>query len=102
MEKIDYLNQAICLSDIPKDRIFEDKKTGKKWIGIVAAHRREPDKYGNTYSVYMKQTKEERDAKVGRSYVGFGKDFSFNSNNPQSIESIDDMQPADNIDDLPF
>ena len=100
MEKFDYLNQLICLSDIPKERIYEDPVTHKKWISIVAGRRREPDKKGNTYAVYMRQTQKEKDNKT-KSYIGFGKEFSFQSNSP-TIESVEDMPIAQNIDDLPY
>lgn len=93
----EFINASICVTDIPKDRIRQ-AENGKKYINICIASRRETDQYGNTHTIYMGQTKEEREAKVDRVYVGSGKGF-----NPQPVtaESVNEMPPAQ-VDDLPF
>lgn len=93
------INVGICLSDIPKDRI-KRAENGKVYANIVVSERREPDQYGNTHTIYMYQTKEERDAKANRSYIGQGKTVVFNSiNTPEKIETL---SPIDQFEDLPF
>jgi len=68
----------ICLSDIPAASRRQDKN-GKWWAGVVVDERRSVDNYGNTHSVSMSQTKEERDAKTPKVWVGSGKEFKFSS-----------------------
>lgn len=96
---MDYLNQSICLSDIPKESIRLDEKTGKKYLAITAGLMRQPDKNGNTYSVYVSQRKGEK--KEDRVYLGKGRSFSFSEKTP-SPESVGDMPQAEYADDLPF
>ena len=72
------INLSICLSDIPKDRI-KLADNGKKYLNITVQDLREADEYGNTHSVYATQTKEEREAKEKRTYIGRGKEFVFQS-----------------------
>ena len=55
----------------------------------------------NTHSVFMRQTKEEREAKAPRVYIGRGKAINFTSA-PVTVENIADMPLADRVDDLPF
>lgn len=96
----DFISCGICLSDIPKDKI-KRAENGKCYLNIQVAQRREVDHYGNTHTIYISQTKEEREAKENKTYIGQGKAY-----NPQpaapSVESIEQMPPADNWDDLPY
>lgn len=93
------INGSICLSDILKEKI-KVGKDGRKYLNICIAERREPDMYGNTHTIYVSQTKEERDAKTEKCYIGSGKQY-----NPQpaaSPEQVDQMPVAEEVDDLPF
>lgn len=67
---------SICLSDIPKDKITTSSN-GKKYVNIVVDQRKEKDQYDNTHTVYMSQSKDERQAKVPKKYVGNGKEYTF-------------------------
>lgn len=91
---------SICLTDIPKEKI-KAGKNGKKYLNICIAGRREPDQYGNTHAVYVSQTKEERDAKADKCYIGSGR-----AHDPQPVaatpESVEQMPTAEYVDDLPF
>lgn len=94
---------SICLSDIPKD-LIKTADNQKKYISLVVDKRREPDKFGNTHTVYISQTKEEREARKEKIYVGNGKEYLFNNQNqtasqPQQYQST---SSSDNDDDLPF
>ena len=90
----------ICVSDIPKHLI---KKTdnGKSYMTICVSEMKQADKYGNTYTVFMGQNKEERTAKADKIYIGNGKVINFGKPNPLSAEDIADM-PQELIYDLPF
>ena len=61
---------SLCLSDIPKDKVFVSEKSGKKYLNIVLWVNDEPDKYGNHAAVQVGLTKEEREAKVKPVYIG--------------------------------
>lgn len=74
---------SICLSDLPKDKITTSEKNGKKYISIVIDERKETDNYGNTHTAYVNQTKEEREAKTPKVYVGNGKEYKF-----QKVETV--------------
>ena len=67
---------SICLSDIPTDKITTSSN-GKKYVNIVVDQRKEKDQYDNTHTVYMSQSKDERQAKVPKKYVGNGKEYTF-------------------------
>jgi hypothetical protein len=68
----------ICLSDIPE---WSRKKAnnGKVYAKFCIAERKEKDKYENTHTVYMNPTKEQREAKESKHYVGNGKQLVFNN-----------------------
>jgi len=90
---------SICLSDIPKDKI-KQATNGKKYINLVVASRKETSQYGETHTVFVSQDKEEREANLDKCYVGGGKEFV--QQVKATVEDVDNMPPADNMDDLPF
>lgn len=51
------------------------KKKGEKGIKITISISDDSDKYGQNASSYVSQTKEDREAKKPRYYVGNGKTF---------------------------
>lgn len=95
----DLINIGICVSDIPKERVRR-AENGKCHINIVVAERREVDKYGNTHTVYLSQSKEERAERKDRIYVGQGKAVVFQ---PVSRpEDIDNLPPTQQDEDIPW
>lgn len=95
----------ICFSDIPKDKLTT-AKNGKLYGHIIVASLRETDEYGNTHSVYMRQSKEEREAKDKKIYIGRAKELNFKKNEAPK-QQPEQAQPQgssyqDNPDDLPF
>lgn len=44
-----YLNISVCLSDIPKEHIYE--YSGKKYVNLTAVKKKEVDMYGKTHFV---------------------------------------------------
>lgn len=94
------INCSICLTDIPKERI-KLANNGKKYLSITVQDLREVDEYGHTHSLFISQSKEEREEKEKRTYIGRGKAVVFNNQQP-SIEEVAALPPADNIEDLPF
>ena len=99
------IKASINLNAIDKSKIIEGKK-GKN-LPITITVNDEPDQFGNQGPVVVQQTKEERDAKTAKTYLGNVKVVWTNGNNV-------DTAPRDNMpaaappqaavadDDLPF
>ena len=62
------IKTSINLSAIPKDKIIAGKKG--KYLPITVTVNDEPDQFGNQGPVIVDQTKEEREAKVAKTYLG--------------------------------
>lgn len=53
----DMINISVCLSDLPKDDMFE--YNGKKYIKLTVGKKRKADKYGKTHSVWVNDYKPD-------------------------------------------
>jgi hypothetical protein len=98
------IKASINLNEIPKDKIITGKKG--KYLPIAITLNDEPDQFGNQGPIIVEQTKDERDAKTAKTYLGNVKVVWTNGNNVDAAPR-DNMQPAaapaqvdDN--DLPF
>lgn len=80
------VNASLDLTKVEKAKIIEGKKG--KYINVTMFINDEPDQYGNNASVIMSQTKEEREAKTPRVYLGNGK--TVGNNQPKQEESVVD------------
>ena len=61
---------------IPANKLKVRKlKNGNKaaFANLILAQRQQPDDYGNTHTVFISQTKEEREAKEPKIYIGSAK-----------------------------
>ena len=58
----------INLDAIPKDKIYKGKKG--RYLPISITINDEPDQFGNQGPVIVDQTKEEREAKTEKTYLG--------------------------------
>mgnify|MGYP003342034244 FL=1 len=97
------LKTSINLSDIPKDKIIDGKKG--KYLPLTITINDEKDKFGNDGPVTVAQSKEERDAKEAKTYLGNVQVVWTNGSVPQPTPR--DGQPAQQSapvenDDLPF
>jgi hypothetical protein len=96
----------INLNDIPKEKIYKGKKGN--YLGITITINDEVDNYGNQGPVVVEQTKEERDAKVAKIYLGNIKVVWTNGTNVATAPRDDQGQAqsitpaASEPDDLPF
>ena len=61
---------SICLSDIDKTKIAKSEKNGKLYLSVDIWVNEEIDKYGNVGSINVRQSKEEREAKEKKTYIG--------------------------------
>lgn len=91
------INVSINLDKIDKSKIIAGKK-GKYLNLTVGANRNGEDQFGNTHYVAISQTKEEREAKAPKVYLGNGKEFVFNEGNGPAPAPA----TAGNDGDLPF
>ena len=97
------IKTSINLNNIPKDRIFEGKKG--KYLPITITLNDELDQFGNQGPVVVEQTKEERDAKAPKTYLGNVKVVWSNGANVDPAPRTDMPAPAPAAapaDDLPF
>ena len=98
---------SINLSEIPKDKIIEGKKG--KYLPITITLNDELDQFGNNGPVTVQQTKDERDAKQDKVYLGNVKVVWTNGDNvaaaprdggPAPVQQA--ATPVAAEDDLPF
>ena len=98
------IKTSINLNSIPKDKIFVGKKG--KYLPITITLNDEPDQFGNQGPVVVEQTKEERDAKADKTYLGNCKVVWTNGDNvdvaPRDNQSAPAPAPAATEPDLPF
>ena len=83
------INASIDLSKIDTSKIYE--KDGKKWLSISISVNDETH-YGNNVGISIAQTKEERDAKKPKTYLGNGK-VVWNSGTIVNAESHQQLAP---------
>jgi hypothetical protein len=99
---------SINLNAIPKDKIIQGKKG--KYLPITITINDEIDNFGNQGPVVVEQSKEEREAKEAKTYLGNVRVLWTNGefpspppreNNPQQAPPQKQAAPA-MPDDLPF
>ena len=99
------IKTSINLNAIPKDKIINGKKG--KYLPITISLNDDLDQFGNQGPVCVDQTKEERDAKAAKTYLGNVKVVWTNGNNvepaPRDAASAPPPpQPQAVEEDLPF
>ena len=62
------LNAKLNLSAIPKEKIFEGKKG--KYVDVTIVINDEPGQFGDSGPLYISQSKEERESKAAKVYLG--------------------------------
>ena len=98
------IKTSINLNEIPKDKIYQGKKG--KYLPITITLNDEPDQFGNQGPVVVEQTKDERDAKAPKTYLGNVKVVWTNGQNVDTAPRDDNQSapaPAQApAEDLPF
>jgi|TARA_R100000656_G_scaffold142_2_gene238 hypothetical protein len=83
---------SINLSNIPKDKIIVGKKG--KYLPIVVTVNDDVDQFGNQGPIVVDQTKEERENKVAKTYLGNVKVVWTNGEFPEKIPYESDARPT--------
>jgi len=83
------IKASINLNEIPKDKIIIGKKG--KYLPITITLNDEVDQFGNQGPVIVEQTKEEREAKAPKKYLGNVKVVWTNGSNV-AVPPRDDAQ----------
>ena len=99
------IKTSINLNEIPKDKIYVGKKG--KYLPITITLNNDLDQFGNQGPVVVEQTKEERDAKAEKTYLGNIKVVWTDGNNVDTAprdnnQSAPAPAPAAADADLPF
>lgn len=96
------INLNICLSDIPKEKIWT-ADNGKKYLYVTVTELKDKDEKGNTHKVAVSQTKEERETKTPVTYLGRGKEIIFDGDRKakEPVKNPYNEVPGD-FDPLPF
>ena len=98
------LKGSINLNMIPKDKIINGVKG--KYLPFVVTINDEVDPYGNQGPIIVEQSKEEREAKTQKTYLGNVKVVWTNGTNVEAAPRVEQGQQqapqAEVEDDLPF
>jgi len=89
------INVKIDVTKLDKNKFFKGKK-GTYANVTVAENMDGESEYGDTHYVFESQSKEERDAKTPKNYLGNGKEFVFGNNGgtqTATTETVDDDFP---------
>ena len=82
----------IDLNKIPKDKIYKGKKGS--YLPIVITINDELGNYGDSGPIIVEQTKDERDAKVDKVYLGNVKIVWTNGTNVDAAPKEDNQQQS--------
>jgi len=98
------IKTSINLSEIPKDKIYVGKKG--KYLPITITLNDEVDQFGNQGPVVVEQTKEERESKEAKTYLGNARVIWTNGTNvepaPRDAQPTAQPTAAAKPEDLPF
>ncbi len=99
------INFSIDLNKIPKEKIINGKKG--KYLPITLTLNDEVDQFGNNGPVIVAQSKEERESKTGKVYLGNATVAWTNGQNVEPAPRDGQPQPRQQQqavveDDLPF
>ena len=99
------IKASINLTNVPKDKIIQGRKG--KYLPITITLNDDVDQFGNQGPVVVDQTKEERDAKAAKTYLGNVKVVWTNGQNvepaPRDVNAAPAQPaPAAAEEDLPF
>ena len=83
------LNISINVADLPKEKFVQGKKG--TYYNFTVSVNDETNQYGQNVSVYDSQTKEEREAKKKKLYIGNGK-VVWTDGQMTTVEKAEDVE----------
>ena len=83
------ISVKVDVSKIDKSRLYKGEKG--TYLSLTGIIKDEKDKYGNDVSVWEEQSKEEREAKKDRNFLGNGKVVFSEETKPASPEEKNDL-----------
>ena len=86
------IKASINLNEIPKHKIIDGKKG--KYLPITITINDEVDQFGNQGPVMVEQSKEERESKAAKVYLGNVKVVWTNGQNVDAAPRLDTGAPA--------
>lgn len=96
------MSLSIDLSKIDKSKITEGKN-GAKYYSLTIELKDEKDQYGNDLTAWTTQTKEDRESKVNRTYLGNGKIiYSSNTEKTNYVTENKTTLLTEEVNELPF
>lgn len=95
------LSASIDVTKISKDKLVKGEKG--TYLNITIAINDEIDQYGNQAGIYESQSKEERESKAKKNYLGNGK-IAWSSEGGSTAKSAPAPAPAPTVEEenLPF
>lgn len=88
-------------ASIDATKVTKAKMKDGKYIQVTIELKDEPDQYGNNVSIYENQSKEEREAKEKRVYIGNGR-VVWESDEPRAKKQRPTPQIVEDEPELPF
>lgn len=95
------ISASIDVTKISKDKLVKGEKG--TYLNITIAINDEIDQYGNQAGIYESQSKEERESKAKKNYLGNGK-IAWSSEGGSTAKSAPAPAPTPTVeeDNLPF
>lgn len=95
------ISASIDVTKISKDKLVKGEKG--TYLNITIAINDEVDQYGNQAGIYESQSKEERESKAKKNYLGNGK-IAWSSEGGSTPKSAPAPAPAPTVEEenLPF
>lgn len=92
---------SIDVTKIDKSKLVEGKN-GAKYFNFTISVNDQADKYGKDCSISLSQSKEEREAKKDRVFIGSGKTLWRSTTQHRTVETQTESYGSNSQDDLPF
>lgn len=90
---------SVDVSKIDKSKLFQGKKG--TYLDLIVSVSDEVNEHGNNVSCWEGQTREERESKANRNFLGNGR-VIWTDDTSAEVPSADVMDAAEEEDDLPF
>jgi hypothetical protein len=92
---------TLISGSIDLTKIDKEKLVNGKYLNIQISINDQTDQYGNNVGITIGQSKEEREAKAKKTYVGNAK-VVWTDGTIKVAEKVQDNAPIQATDDLPF